>query len=505
MAYDGEGEELARTRPHWPKALVVPGLKVEDVFKRVRVQRSLESTNGETGRPWENSSSLRGGFLLRIEERRSPRLRNRRPLLPSIPNLTTPTTLELAARAYEAAERVDTVPGYQLVIEQFPGTFYADLAKEQLDKLKKDPAPPAPSPEELEAALQLKRGTRMQIQVGLWALGFNPGKPDGRFGSRTREAIRKWQTSRGYETTGHLDAGSKDALLAAAPDLSGPIWSTAQNQPCKVWNPGPEAGETLTWSGDCVDGKASGSGRLVWRGSYGKQVYEGEYRDGKEHGRGTFISDDNRYEGEFRNGKKNGQGTQTWASGQTYEGEWRNGKPHGEGTCINAEVENLTSDGVYRRRYRGGWREGKWHGLGVLTESNISTTENRYSVSHNRFEGDFREGKLHGKGTLSWGDASRDVDETTAWSRYEGDWHVHYEGEWRNGKAHGQWTDIDRDGSRVEGEWRNDKLHIDGIGGIDDILKLTGTNKANSIVLYAVLDTYFHGPPMVRHASYYGC
>ena len=195
----------------------------------------------------------------------------------------------------------------------------------------------------MEASLGLNPAERERIKIGLWALGFNPGAPDGKFGSATREAIRKWQTSRGHEATGHLDAESKNALLAAVPDLSGPIWLTAQNQPCKVWNPYPKAGETLTWTGGCVDGKASGRGRQVWRGVYGESVYEGEFRYGKRHGRGIY----------------------TWVNGQTYDGEWRNGKQHGHGTCTDAEVSN--DDTTYAHRYEGEWRDGNRHGRGVAT------------------------------------------------------------------------------------------------------------------------------------------
>lgn len=33
---------------------------------------------------------------------------------------------------------------------------------------------------------------------------------------------------------------------------------------CKVWNPNPQPNESVTWSGECVDGKANGNGILTW-------------------------------------------------------------------------------------------------------------------------------------------------------------------------------------------------------------------------------------------------
>ena len=107
--------------------------------------------------------------------------------------------------------------GYRLFVEQYPDTLYAKLAGEQIRKLETVVTPPAPSPEAVEASLGLKPADRERIQIGLWALGFNTGSPDGKFGSRTREAIRKWQASRGHETTGHLDAGSKNAPPGRGP------------------------------------------------------------------------------------------------------------------------------------------------------------------------------------------------------------------------------------------------------------------------------------------------
>ena len=89
----------------------------------------------------------------------------------------------------------------------------------------------------------------------------------------------------------------------------------------------------VTWSGACVEGKASGQGRMVWRSSYGRDVYEGTKQAGKMHGRGTFTwAGGNRYEGEWRDSEKHGRGTYTWADGESWTCQWRNNK-HVEGTC----------------------------------------------------------------------------------------------------------------------------------------------------------------------------
>jgi hypothetical protein len=72
-------------------------------------------------------------------------------------------------------------------------------------------------------------------------------------------------------------------------------------------------------TGTLLKGKASGHWIETWADG-GR--YEGEYRDGEKHGRGTFIwANGNRYEGEFRDDKFHGHGTSIWADGDRYEGD----------------------------------------------------------------------------------------------------------------------------------------------------------------------------------------
>ena len=84
-----------------------------------------------------------------------------------------------------------------------------------------------------------------------------------------------------------------------------PDWITATNKPCKVWNPEPQPNESVTWSGPCKDGFASGQGVLLWTEN-GKPdvVYEGEYANGKRNGHGILITPDGkRVEGAWVNDK----------------------------------------------------------------------------------------------------------------------------------------------------------------------------------------------------------
>ena len=183
--------------------------------------------------------------------------------------------------------------------------------------------------------LHLDSSERQQLQAALAAAGFDPGLLDGMFGPKTRRAIQAWQEAKGYTATGELTTAQIEALLDGAGILGGtgshePFgsdWTIAENQPCHVYNPTAKPGETVTWSGGCVGGKAFGEGRLVFNGGYGEDVYEGTMRDGKMNGYGTYThhSGHRIVADEWRDNIPNGYGTATDDSGSRSEGKWFDG------------------------------------------------------------------------------------------------------------------------------------------------------------------------------------
>jgi len=109
---------------------------------------------------------------------------------------------------------------------------------------------------------------------------------------------------------------------------------------CKVWNPNPLPNEAIKWTGDCVDGFASGTGKLTW------------FRDGK-------VGDV--YSGEMQNGKLHGQGENTYANGGSFKGSFKDGKKHGIGT------EYYDWGGKFIHRYENGKiAEVPVHSMGLM-------------------------------------------------------------------------------------------------------------------------------------------
>ena len=76
--------------------------------------------------------------------------------------------------------------------------------------------------------------------------------------------------------------------------------------------------------------------------------YEGTFRAGLLQGRGKMTAGGDRYDGEYRDGKRDGQGTYVTGSGERYEGEFKDNRREGHGVVIRADgsrVDGLFKDG----------------------------------------------------------------------------------------------------------------------------------------------------------------
>jgi len=90
----------------------------------------------------------------------------------------------------------------------------------------------------------------------------------------------------------------------------------------------------------------------------GQSTYEGDWLDGRKHGRGTLVFNDEdgeQYEGGWNNDLREGYGRVTWKNGTGYEGEWKNSRMNGKGTYWWPNGD----------RYEGDWLNDNHHGYGV--------------------------------------------------------------------------------------------------------------------------------------------
>eukprot|EP01097_Dermamoeba_algensis_P007389 TRINITY_DN465_c0_g2_i1.p1 TRINITY_DN465_c0_g2~~TRINITY_DN465_c0_g2_i1.p1 ORF type:complete len:633 (-),score=89.32 TRINITY_DN465_c0_g2_i1:151-2049(-) len=124
------------------------------------------------------------------------------------------------------------------------------------------------------------------------------------------------------------------------------------------------------YEGEFQNGKAHGYGKLTF--STG-DVYLGFFHSNHIHGTGVFIDRfGNRYEGEYKYGKRSGRGKFLAVSGAIYEGDFLDGVMEGKGIYIFPSND----------KYEGDFMDGEFHGYGIY-----SFTEGR------KLEGLFKNGK----------------------------------------------------------------------------------------------------------------
>lgn len=80
-----------------------------------------------------------------------------------------------------------------------------------------------PAPTQAAPAAPAPTMTLADIQTRLNALGFDAGPADGEMGSRTREAIRAFQSDRGLAVSGEPDDALRRALATPAPAAAEPV------------------------------------------------------------------------------------------------------------------------------------------------------------------------------------------------------------------------------------------------------------------------------------------
>lgn len=194
-------------------------------------------------------------------------------------------------------------------------------------------------------------------------------------------------------------------------------------------------------------------------------VYEGETRNGKRHGKGKYTwSDGSFYDGEWKDGKKDGNGKQSHPDGSCYDGGWKDDKMDGFGVLVYSN----------QSRYEGHWSEGNENGHGMLTFAN-----------GNSYDGDWVNGEMNGNGIYTYANGekykvtckedeiiSKEPFETpktsstvirsnqkakTEYKQIRYDSGDVYEGETQNGKCHGKGKYTWADGDTYEGDWKDGK------------------------------------------------
>ena len=232
-------------------------------------------------------------------------------------------------------------------------------------------------------------------------------------------------------------------LVASAGLYAGEGWVKDPINECAIWSDRLEAKEIFSWSGACLDGKASGEGVLVvfkdvrlvlrytgtmetgkaqgvgkveYHTDAGYVKYWGQLKDSTLQGQGFLLRPDGGlYAGELKKDEPNGRGTYTAANGSSYQGMFVDGKPQGTGSDRGAAGGG---------EYFGHYAKGRRHGQGMVTYEDGA-----------RYLGEFKAGEPDGSG------------------RWEGPKGDVYEGEFRAGHAEGRGKYTAENGDVFEGSF----------------------------------------------------
>ncbi len=122
--------------------------------------------------------------------------------------------------AWTDAVALNSADSYRDYLSDFPSGIYSEIARQRVERLDPNPTPAEEVPVEesnsakdQENRLKLNAATRLLIENRLRTVGHDPGNVDGAFTSKTRQAIKGFQRSRGLNATGYIDPQTVRALL----------------------------------------------------------------------------------------------------------------------------------------------------------------------------------------------------------------------------------------------------------------------------------------------------
>ena len=155
----------------------------------------------------------------------------------------------------------------------------------------------------------------------------------------------------------------------------------------------------------------NGKGKMIYRN---RDIYEGDWKHNKKHGKGILYFDKGKYDGEFYKDYFDGEGTLTYNNGNIYKGKWKKNKKNGKGTLTKLEYE-----------YKGDWKDDLKNGKGKLItgkykydgewKNNLKEGYGILEYNDLIYKGEFKNDFINGKGKMIYGKSSDYLE-------YNGDW-----------------------------------------------------------------------------------
>lgn len=169
--------------------------------------------------------------------------------------------------AWTRAKRSNSAEGYREFLQKYPGSLYAGAARGRMGELTPVPRTvQSGGPEQTEAALNLSRAQKAQIQRQLTLLAYDTNGIDGSFGPATRRAIAAFQRNSGVAATGYLTAPQIDLLGRSAAIRSRGLEAEARQRQAAA-----EAADNRYWT-DQRQAGAAGAERYLSRYPQGQHA-----------------------------------------------------------------------------------------------------------------------------------------------------------------------------------------------------------------------------------------
>jgi Caspase domain len=228
VAVDGNGANSPYTTA-LVKAMQVPGIAIEQVFKKVRV--SVENTTGGVQSPWEESS-LRGDFYfvpgtapqassqVYLPQVSRPQVTQPQIFQPQVaqPQVSQPqvfrspvnsnTALQTEALFWKSVKDSRDPNTFAAYLETYPNGTFAGLARVLMNNLIREAKPENTAKRQQLASLQPPntekapvarkpqyslRERTLILQRELKRVGCDPGRVDGRWGPKGRRALSRFK------------------------------------------------------------------------------------------------------------------------------------------------------------------------------------------------------------------------------------------------------------------------------------------------------------------------
>jgi uncharacterized caspase-like protein len=202
-----------------------PGVEIQQAMTEVRAQVNEETSKGQL--PWGHTNLIGAVYL---NPAAPPAAAAATPASPAGAPLTTASTppagsdVELEFwRSVKDSNKPEELNAY---VTNYPNGQFKPLALARIAALENpstttrnltpgvDPATfTADASQVTEDQLGMKAGQRRDVQRRLTGLGFDT-KQTGKFDDETRAVIKRWQTARGYPSSGYFNKLQHTALLA---------------------------------------------------------------------------------------------------------------------------------------------------------------------------------------------------------------------------------------------------------------------------------------------------